>query len=85
MQLFPAHACQYIKTLVMPTKPHILVLNEQEAFMLYKTCMEARQVKQEKFDETSTPEVLEEIRQLRKLADRVFKLMVSDTTSPSRN
>jgi hypothetical protein len=57
------------------------MLNQQEAFQLYRYLIEARQIKEEEFFETRNPMVQEEIKTLRILIDRVFRLMLKDPIS----
>lgn len=65
----------------MTTNDHVFILQEDEAAILYAALVEAQQKKVLEFDETHNPNVLEEIKQLRKLIDRVYGLKVMDTAS----
>jgi len=69
----------------MPANDHLLTLQKDEAAILYDALVQARLNKVMEFDETHNMKVLEEIMQLRMLIDRVFRLMVTGTASPSMN
>jgi hypothetical protein len=69
----------------MPAINHHFILHEKEPLVPYRVLVEARQIKELEYDETRNLFVLEEIEQLRKLIDRVFRLMGTDTASPSMN
>ncbi len=64
---------------------HILILDDQETFLLYKSIVESIQYNEIEFENTKDPLVFEEIKQLRQLTRKVFLLMNRGSTTNVAN
>lgn len=85
LQLFRCNPVNTLKATTMQANNHNLILQEEEPHVLYNILIEACQKKVLEYDETHSPKVLEEIQILRKLIDRVFKLVIASIAYASTN